>query len=68
MTLRPLFQKQVHIRLTDDQTAFVCTAKWSLFSRITRVCVRDAGPDFAPQATEVGSIAGEPLPVLRRVK
>lgn len=28
MTLRALFEKQVFIRLTDDQNAFICTAKW----------------------------------------
>lgn len=68
MTLRPLFEKQVLIRLTDDQTAFVCTAKWSLFSRITRVCVSETGPDFAPQATECGSIARKELPALRSIR
>ncbi len=41
MTPRPLFEKQVLIRLTDDQTT---------------------------QATELGPIAGEALPVLRRLR
>jgi hypothetical protein len=28
MTLRSLFEKQIFIWLTDDRTAFICTAKW----------------------------------------
>ena len=39
MTLRTLFKKQVFIRLTDDRTAFIYTAKWPLLSRIRRVGV-----------------------------
>ena len=37
MTLRRLFQREVLIRLPDsesaDQTAFICTSKWSVWSR-----------------------------------
>ena len=41
MTLRKLFEKQVFIRLTDDQTAFISTAKWLLLTRIRRVSVSE---------------------------
>jgi hypothetical protein len=64
MTLRTLFEKQVFVRLTEDHTAFICTTKWPLLSKIRRV--RVAGRDFAPQVREPGSIAAEELPVLRR--
>jgi hypothetical protein len=66
MTLRTLFKKQVFIRLTDDQTAFIYTAKWPLLSRIRRVGVSEAGRNFAPQVTEPGSIAREAFPMLRQ--
>ena len=68
MTLRTLFEKQVFVRLSDDHTAFICTTKWPLLSKIRRVKVDQAGRDFAPQVRESGSIAGEelPIPVLRR--
>ena len=68
MKLRTLFEKQVFLRLTDDQTAFICTAKWSLFSRIRQVCVSEARRDFGPQVLESSSIAEEELPVLRRMR
>ena len=68
MTLSTLFEKQVFVRLSEDHTAFICTTKWPLLSRTRRVGVDEAGRDFAPQAGEPGSIAGEelPIPVLRR--
>jgi hypothetical protein len=53
MTLKSLFEKQVFIRLIDDGTAFLCTAKWLLFARTKRVGVSEAGRDFAPQVTEI---------------
>ena len=59
MTLRTLFEKQVFIRLTDDQTAFICTAKWPLLSRTRRVDVNEPGHAFASPVTEPGSIARE---------
>jgi hypothetical protein len=65
MTLR-WFEKQVFVRLTEDRTAFICTTKWPLFSKIRRVSVDETGRDFAPQVREPGSIAAEELPVLRR--
>lgn len=68
MKLRSLFEKQIFIRLTDDQTAFICTAKWSLLTRSRRVCVNDAGRDVDPQVMESGSFAGEELPMLRRIR
>ena len=55
MTLRTLFEKQVFIRLTDDQTAFISTTKRPLLSRIRRFRVSEAGRDFAPQVTEHGA-------------
>ena len=65
MTLRKLFEKQVFIRLTDDQTAFISTAKWLLLTRIRRVSVSEAGHDCTPQATEPDWIALADLPVPR---
>jgi hypothetical protein len=55
MALRTLFERQVLIRLTDDQTAFISTTKWPLLSRIRRFRVSGAGRDFAPQVTERGA-------------
>lgn len=55
MTLRTLFEKQVFIRLTDDQTAFISTTKWPLLSRIRRFRVSEAGRDCAPQVKERGA-------------
>jgi len=68
MTLSTLFEKQVFVRLSEDHTAFICTTKWPLLSKIRRVSVDETGRDFAPQVGESGSIAGEelPIPVLRR--
>jgi len=65
MTLRTLFEKQVLIRLTGDQTAFVCTTKWPLLSRSNRVEVRRTGGGLAPQETEPVSIARQ---ALRRIR
>ena len=67
MKLRTLFAKfetQVFIRLTDDQTAFMCTAKWPLLSRTRRVAVNGAGIDATPHTMESGSTAREKAPVL----
>ena len=64
ITLRTLFKKQVFIRLTDDQAAFIYTAKWPLLSRIRRVCVSEAGRNCASQVMEPGS--REALPMLRQ--
>ena len=66
MTLRTLFEKQVFVRLSEDHTAFICTTKWPLLSKIRRVGVDEAGRDFAPQVDEPASITPEELPVLRR--
>ena len=66
MTLRTLFEKQVFVRLTEDRTAFICTTKWPLLSKIRRVRVDEPGRDFAPQVREPGSIVAEDLSVLRR--
>jgi hypothetical protein len=65
MTLRTLFEKQVLVRFSEDHTAFICTTKWLLLSKIRRVRVDGTGRDFAPQFREPGS-AAEELPVLRR--
>ena len=56
MTLRTLFEKQIFVRLNEDHTAFICTTKWPLLSKINRVSVDGAGHHFAP----------EELPVPRR--
>ncbi len=68
MRLRPLFEKQVLIRLTDDNAAFVCTAKWSVLSKITQVDCSEANVDLAPPVAEGGSGAREELPVLRPIR
>jgi hypothetical protein len=52
MTLKTLFKKQVSIRFTDDQTAFVCTATWFFLSRTTRIRFGGAGPDCVPRAAK----------------
>ncbi len=57
MTLGSLFEKQVFIRLSDDRSAFICTAKWPLFAGIGRVEVGETGGDFVLPDTEAGSIA-----------
>jgi hypothetical protein len=56
MTLRTLFEKQIFVRLNEDHTAFICTTKWPLLSKIRRVSIDGAGHDFAR----------EELPVPRR--
>jgi hypothetical protein len=68
MTLRSLFEKQIFIRLADDQTAFLYTAKWRLSSRIRRVSLSKAGRDLAPQVTEPTPAPREELPMLRRIR
>ena len=65
MTFRTWFEKQVFVRLTEDRTGFICTTKWPLISKIRRVSVDRTGRGFA-QVRELGSIAAEELPVLRR--
>ncbi len=66
MTFRTWFEKKVFVRLTEDRTAFICTTKWPLLSKIKRVSVEGTGRGFAPRVREPGSIAPEQLPVLRR--
>jgi hypothetical protein len=66
MKLRTLFEKQVLVRLSEDDSAFICTTKWPLFSITRRVGVDEAARDVAPQVREPGSIPSEQLPVLRR--
>lgn len=44
MKLRKRFEKEVFIRLTGDETAFVCTAQWPLFSRTERIEVGEIEP------------------------
>jgi hypothetical protein len=59
MTLRTLFEKQVFIRLSDEQTAFVCTTKWPLLSIRRRVGVGDAGPCVAPRITQLCAVQSQ---------
>jgi hypothetical protein len=66
MTLRTLFEKQVFVRLSEDHTAFICTTRWPLLSKIKRVSVDEEARDFAPQVDEPASITPEEVPVLRR--
>jgi hypothetical protein len=68
MTLRKLFEKQVFIRLTDDQVAFVCTAKWPFLSRTRRVDINECGSSLASQVRESASAAKEEVPMLRRIR
>jgi hypothetical protein len=51
MTLRTLFEKQVFVRLTEDQSGFVYTTKWALLSKIRGVGLDETGHDVA-QASE----------------
>lgn len=59
ITLRTWFEKQVFIRLGDEQTTLVCTAKWRLLSIRRRVDVGDAGLYVAPQVTELCSVQSQ---------
>ncbi len=70
MNIRTLFEKQVFVRLTDDQTGFICTVRWPLLSLsgVRRAMVDEIEIGFAPQVTGLGSIAAEELPVLRRIQ
>jgi hypothetical protein len=68
MTFRTLFEKQVFIRLTDDHTAFMYTAKWPLRSRTRRLAVNEAGINATPQTMESGSTAQEKAPVLGGIR
>ncbi len=68
MRITTLFEKQVFVRLTDDQTDFICTVKWPFLSKVRRVAVTAPGSGLAPQATESGWISGKELPVLRRIR
>jgi hypothetical protein len=52
MKLRILFEKKVFVRLSEDHSAFICTTKWPFLSRIRRISVGEAGPDFAIQVKE----------------
>jgi hypothetical protein len=45
MTLRALFQNQVFVRLSEDHTAFICTAKWPLLSTTSpSACGKSVAP------------------------
>jgi len=67
MTLSTLFEKRVFVRLSEDHTAFICTTKWPLLSKIRRVSIDEAGgANFVPQVNEPASITPEELPVVRR--
>lgn len=68
MTLRTLFEKQVFIRLTGDQTAFICTVKRPLLSSATRIGVSGAGRKLAPQAPEQGSLVPEGVSIVGRLR
>lgn len=68
LTFRCLFEKQIFIRLVDNQTAFFCTVKWRRFSRIRRVGVSVPGSDLAPQVTECRPTPHEEAPMLRRIR
>jgi hypothetical protein len=65
MKLSALFEKKVYIRLADDQPAFVCTAKWPLFTNVKRVSISEASPDLAAQVAEVDAQAWKDLPIFR---
>ena len=57
--LRKLFEKQVFIRLNEDRTAFMCTAKWLLLSRIRWVAVSGSRPNVVPQSRNLAPIVQE---------
>src|ERR1700744_1751323 len=53
MTLRRLFQRELLIRLADDQSAaFICTSKWPVSSRTKRVAISDSSKHPADGNTE----------------
>ena len=53
MALKSLLSKSTFIRLSDDQTAFLCTVKYGrLFSRTTRIPL-ESEPELAPEETIV---------------
>lgn len=57
MPFRTLFEKQVFVRLTADQTAFICATKWLLFSRTRRIAVDGPG---ATLPLKLGNLARRP--------
>jgi hypothetical protein len=43
MTLKTLFEKEVFIRVSEDQSTLICTTKWRFFSLTRRFGVDRAG-------------------------
>jgi hypothetical protein len=50
MRIKNLFEKQVFVRLTGDQTGLICTVKWPLLSlpEVIRAIVNESESGFAP--------------------
>jgi len=44
MTFKTLFEKEVFVRVSEDQSTLICTTKWPLLSIIRRFGVEKAGP------------------------
>ena len=44
MTLRMLFEKEIFVRVSEDQSTLICTTKWPFFSIARRFGVDRAGP------------------------
>ncbi len=44
MTLKALFEKEVFVRVSEDQSTLICTTKWPIFSIIRRFGVDRAEP------------------------
>ena len=44
MTLKTLFETEVFVRVSEDQSTLICTTKWPFFSIARRFGVDKAGP------------------------
>lgn len=44
MTLRTLFEKEIFVRVSEDQSTLICTSKWPFFSITRRFGFDKAGP------------------------
>ena len=51
MTLKALFEKEIFVRVSEDQSTLICTTKWPFFSIIKRFGVDRAGPVKRAQAS-----------------
>ena len=57
MTLRTLFEKEILVRVSEDQSTLICTTKWPCFSITRRFGVDRAGPVTRATAGRVQRMA-----------